>query len=268
MALAMTFVIISGNIDLSIASGLALVACVSARLYSAGMPMPVVMPAAIVVGLGLGLFNGLLVAKLRLPSLVVTLGTLALYRGLAQVMAGDKGIGGFPKWFNGIDRVRAGGLVPAPLIGLLVLAVLVGLVLHRTTFGRRVYALGTNEAATRFAGIRTDRVKLSVFLISGLAMGVTALMAMSRLRTVDYKTAVGDELLVITAVVLGGTSIFGGRGTIFGTVTAWLLLFVLRTGMELREWESQYQMAVTGSLLVVSVILANLTGKLGAKQRR
>ncbi len=131
-----------------------------------------------------------------------------------------------------------------------------------------VYAAGNNEAATRFAGIRTDRVKLSVFLISGLAMGVTALMAMSRLRTVDYKTAVGDELLVITAVVLGGTSIFGGRGTIFGTVTAWLLLFVLRTGMELREWESQYQMAVTGSLLVVSVILANLTGKLGAKQRR
>ncbi len=136
MALAMTFVIISGNIDLSIASGLALVACVSARLYSAGMPMPIVMPVAIIVGLGLGLFNGLLVAKLRLPSLVVTLGTLALYRGLAQVMAGDKGIGGFPKWFNGIDRVRAGGLVPAPLIGLLVLAVLVGLVLHRTTFGR------------------------------------------------------------------------------------------------------------------------------------
>jgi rhamnose transport system permease protein len=231
------------------------------------MPMAVVAPFAIVMGPLLGLFNGVLVATLKLPSLVVTLGTLALYRGLAQVLVGDHPVGRFPRWFNGFDTVRAGGIVPAPLILLLALAVVAGAVLHFITFGRRLYAVGTNESAARFAAIDTARVKLIVFLLSGLSMGVGALMWMSRFRSVDYRTAQGDELAVITAVVLGGTDIFGGRGTIFGTVAAWLLVFVLRTGMDLRMVEPQYQMAITGTLLVVSVILANLTRRLGLRRR-
>ena len=267
MALTMTLVIVAGHIDLSVASGMALVACLCARLYAAHVSMSLLVPLALVFGMILGLFNGVLIAFLRLPSLVVTLGTLALYRGVAQVLVGDRGIGGFPRWFKGWDRIRLFESIPAPLILLVVLAVIVALVLHKTTLGRKIYAVGTNEAAAKFSGIRTHRLVLTVFLLSGLAMGIGALLSMSRLGVAQYKIGVGDELAVITAVVLGGTSIFGGRGTIFGTMAAWLLLFALRAGMELREVASQKQMAVTGSILVMSVILANLSAKLGAGRK-
>jgi rhamnose transport system permease protein len=269
MALAMTLVIISGNIDLSVASGLALIACACARLYAnLHWPMPLVMCAALAVGVALGLFNGLLVTKLRLPSLTVTLGTLALYRGLAQVLVGDRSVGGFPEWFGGLDYRRVGDLVPYPLILFLSLAIVFALLLHKTVFGRLVYAIGTNEEATRFSGIRTDRVKLTVFVLSGLMMAVGALMMMSRLTTAQYSFAAGDELTVITAVVLGGTDIFGGRGTIFGTVVALLLMVVLKTAMDLRNIESQYQLAITGTLLVTAVLLANLLNKLSTLRRK
>lgn len=267
MALTMTLVIVAGHIDLSVASGMALVACLCGKLYSAGASMGLLMPLALVFGMTLGLFNGVLIAFLRLPSLVVTLGTLALYRGLAQVLVGDKGIGSFPLWFRGWDRIFVLAVIPAPLVLLVVLAGIVALVLHKTTLGRKVYAVGTNEAAARFSGIRTNRVVLTIFILSGLAMGLGAVLSMSRLRVAQYKIGMGDELAVITAVVLGGTSIFGGRGTIFGTIAAWLLIFALRVGMELREVASQKQMAVTGTILVMSVILANLSAKLGAGRK-
>jgi rhamnose transport system permease protein len=266
LALAMTLVIISGNIDLSVASGLALVACTSAWLAKrAGMG--VVIPFAIVFGCCLGLFNGLLIAKLKLPSLTVTLGTLALYRGLAQVIAGAEAMRGFPDWFIGLDTWRVGGLIPVPLIIFLSLAVVFSLVLHGTIFGRCVYAIGTNESATRFSGIRTDRVKLAVFGVAGLMMGAGALMMTSRLGMAQYNVAAGDELAVITAVILGGTDIFGGRGTILGTVLALFLLGFLRRGMDLRNVEPQDQMAITGALLVASVILANLSARVSARMR-
>jgi rhamnose transport system permease protein len=267
MALAMTLVIISGNIDLSVAAGLALVAVCSARLFERGVPMPAIIPIALVLGMLLGLFNGVLVTKLGLPSLIVTLGTLALYRGLAQVMLGDRSIGGFPDWFVGLDYRKINDLVPAPLIIFLVLACIVALVLQKTVFGRCTFAIGTNEAAARFSGLRVDRTKLSIFVISGLTMGIGALMSMSRLSVARYNVAAGDELAVITAVVLGGTDIFGGRGSIFGTVVALFLLGILRRGMGVAMIATDKQLAVTGSLLVIAVILANLTNKLGVSTR-
>lgn len=267
MALAMTLVIISGNIDLSVAAGLALVAVCSAKLYSVHVPMGIVIVLALVMGLLLGLFNGVLVAKLRLPSLTVTLGTLALYRGLAQRMLGDKSLGSFPGWFDGLDY-RHIGLVPYPLIIFLVLAVIFGLVLHKTVFGRCVYAIGTNEAAARFSGLQVDRVKIAIFMISGLTMGIGALMILSRLTIARYDLAMGNELAVITAVVLGGADIFGGRGSIIGTVLALFLLAIVQQAMNLKPISAENQLAVTGSLLVLSVILANLTGKLGTRVRK
>ncbi len=264
IALAMTFVIISGNIDLSVASNLALTAVLCARLNAeAQVPMAVVALLGPVIGAALGLVNGLMVALLRLPSLTVTLGTLALYRGLAHAIVGDHAIGGFPEWFTGIDY-RYAGPFPMPLIVFAVLATSAGLVLHRSVFGRVVYSIGTNEPAARFSGMRVDRAKLLVFVLSGGAAGLGAVMMLSRLGSADYNLAMGEELAVITVVVLGGTSIFGGRGSILGTVLALFLLMIIRRWMGLNDVTAPQQLAAIGALLIAAVLLARLGERLAA----
>lgn len=266
MALAMTLIIISGNIDLSVASNLALTAVLCATFYSKfNLPMPIAAVLCPVIGALLGLFNGLLVTRLRLPSLTVTLGTLALYRGLAQVLVGDHSIGRFPEWFNGIDYRYVAGVLPMPLVIFLVLAAIIGVVLRKTVFGRCVYAIGTNEAAARFSGIRVDAVKMAVFALSGAMAGTGAVMMLSRLSVARYDLAFGDELAVITAVVLGGTDIFGGRGSIFGTVVALFLLGIVRRGMGVANMTAENQLAVMGTLLISAVLLARLSARIGQR---
>jgi len=268
MALAMTFVIISGNIDLSVASNLALTGVLCAELHTRGhVPMALVVLAAPLIGALLGLVNGLLITLLRLPSLTVTLGTLALYRGLAQVMIGDAAVRGFPKWFTDVDQRRVAGWVPLPLIIFLALAVIAGLVLHKTTFGRGLFALGTNEPAARFSGLRTSAIKLAVFTMAGACAGLASMIMASRLNAVQYNLAEGDELAVITAVVLGGTDIFGGRGTIFGTVVAVFLLGIISRAMGVANIRPEYQLAVTGSLLIFAVVLCRLLTKISTKRQ-
>jgi rhamnose transport system permease protein len=258
IALAMALVIISGNIDLSVASGLALLGALSAILHIQwGLPMLLVIPLILGLGGCLGLFNGLLVTRLKLPSLTVTLGTLALYRGIAQILMGDHSVSGFPSWFTGVDYVRVGGLIPLPLVLFAVLAVAFGLLLHKTVFGRYVFAIGTNEAAARYSGIPVDRVKLLVFVLSGLTMAIGALLMVSRLTVARYDHALGNELAVITAVVLGGVHIFGGRGRIAGVVLALFALGFLRTGMGVANISSEAQLVVIGSLLLFAVALGN-----------
>jgi len=264
MALAMTFIIISGNIDLSVASNLALTGVVCAMIYSRWhVPMALAAALAPLIGAILGAFNGWMITALRLPSLTVTLGTLALYRGAAQVLVGDHSIGSFPEWFVGIDYLKVAGLLPAPLILFLCLAVAFGLLLHQTIFGRCMYMIGTNPAAALFSGVRVGRVKLAAFTISGAMSGLGAVIMLSRLGVARYDLALGDELAVITAVVLGGTDIFGGRGTILGTVVALFLLGIIRRGMGVANITTENQLAVTGTLLVASVLMARL-GKRGA----
>jgi len=268
MALAMTLVIISGNIDLSVASGLALIACAMGRLAQQGVPMGWNVAAAMLLGAILGLFNGLLVTRLKLPALTVTLGTLALYRGIAQILLGDESASYFPEWFVGIDYRRVHDVIPAPLIIFLSLAVIFAVLLHCTVSGRCVYAIGTNERAARFSGIRVDRVKLLVFLISGLMMAVGAMMMTSRLGLARHDHAMGYELIVITAVVLGGCDIFGGRGSIVGTVVALFLLCVVQIAMGLKDFRPQTKLVVQGALLVVAVLLTNLTARLSRPAAR
>jgi rhamnose transport system permease protein len=150
----------------------------------------------------------------------------------------------------------------------LLCAVVFGFILHKTTFGRSVYAIGTNEQAARFSGLRVDRVKVIVFALSGLMAGLGAMMMLSRLEYARYDFTNGLELAVITAVVLGGTDIFGGRGTIFGTIVALFLLGILRTGMDLARVTPEKQMAVVGTLLILSVVLANLATRWRGRRRR
>ena len=272
MALGLTFVIISGNIDLSVASTLALVASMLGVLYfNVHVPMVVSIVLAMIFGIGLGLFNGLLITRVKLPSLTVTLGTLALYRGVANILLGDESLPrmafrdkvGYPEWLIGIDRIYVPGTaIPMPLVIFLVLAVVLGLVLHRTTFGRAVYAIGTNETAARYSGIAVDRIKLLIFSLSALLASIAAMIMVSRLGVSRYDHARGWELDAITAVVLGGTSISGGRGSIVGTVLAFLLIVVLRTGMGVANVKAESQLTVIGIMLILAVVVSNLVGRI------
>lgn len=276
MALGMTFVIVSGNIDLSVASALALVSCVAGVLYfDLGVPMAWTIVLALLTGAGLGLLNGVLVAYMKLPALAVTLGTWALYRGVANILVGDDSRPKlawsrdvvFPDWFLGVNRIYIPGTpIPLPFVIFLVLAIGLGLVLHKTVFGRWVYALGTNEEAAWYSGVPTKLVKAGIFALTGLLSGLSGLMMVSRLSVARYDHARGWELDVITAVVLGGTDIFGGRGTMFGTVIAFLLLVFLRTGMGVANIKAENQLAVVGTLLVVAILTSNLTGRFRKRQ--
>ncbi len=264
MALAMTFVIISGNIDLSIASMLAVTAVSFGLLYTRlGIPIPLAILLALIMGAVLGMINGLIVTRFKLPPMIVTVGTLALYRGLGQIFLGDHAVTGFPESFYGLDMRYVGNSpVPIPLVIFLVLAVIFGLVLHKTSFGRMVYAVGTNQEAARFSGIAVDRVKIVCFMLSGLMAALGAIMMSSRLASARYDMANGWELDVITAVVLGGTDIDGGQGSILGTVLALFLIGVLRSGMGLANIKIEYQLVVIGSLLIMSIIIPNIVRRL------
>jgi rhamnose transport system permease protein len=272
MALGMTFIIISANIDLSVASTLALVGAVAGVLFfDLSIPMGITIVLALLLSMGLGAFNGWLVTRMKLPALAVTLATLALYRGAAQVLVGDDSRPKlawsrdivFPEWFVGIHRVYIPGTsIPLPLVIFIVLAIILGIVLHKTTFGRWVYAIGTNEEAARYAGVPVNRVKMAIFTLMGLLSGLAGLIMVSRLSVARYDHARGWELDVITAVVLGGTDIFGGRGTMFGSVAAFLLIIFLRTGMGVANVKAESQLAVIGTLLIVAILVSNLTRRI------
>lgn len=263
LALGLTLVIISANLDLSVASNLAMVASVTAFLHAKqGVPFELCILLGLLLGALAGGLNGLLVAFLGLPSLAVTLATLALYRGVAQILLGDFSIQDMPDWFFGIDRYTFLGTgIPMPFIIFLALAVILGLILHKTVLGRWIYAIGTNERAAYFSGVPVKRVKMIIFVLAGFLAGIAAMVLNSRLMVARYDHARGWELDAITAVVLGGTSIAGGRGTIYGTVVALLLVGVLRTAMGVANVKVESQLAVVGTLLIVAVILSDALGR-------
>lgn len=266
LAIAMTFVIGAGHIDLSVASMLALTSAIVATL-STTMNLPL-LPLAVlapVIGGLLGTVNGLIVTRLGLPSLVVTLATMAAYRGLAQVLIGDRSIRA-PEWFTGFDQVLVGGWAPMPVVVFLVAAVVLSLVLHKTLFGRYVLAIGTNPEAALYAGVPVGRATCGIFVLSGAAAGAAAMMTFSRLKVARWDAAVGMELDVITAVVLGGASIFGGRATVVGSAIALVLIFVLHTAMGLKNVSLQIQNGAVGGLLIVAVLLSSGIGRLQGRR--
>jgi rhamnose transport system permease protein len=257
LALPMTFLIVVAEIDLSVASMLGAVAVVFAKLLNGGVPLAAAILVALVLGVLLGTVNGVLVTRFGLSSLVVTLGTLALYRGIAEVLISDETLFGFPSSFAGWDLRHVGGsLLTWPQLAFLVVAVAFALVLARSRLGRSSYFSGSNPTAAIYSGIRVDRLKLGLFALSGLVAGVAALTLTSRLQSVRNDTGLGLELPVITAVLLGGTDIAGGRGTIFGTVAAVVLVATIRNGMTLGNLPDEAGVATVGGLLVLSLLLS------------
>ena len=256
VALVLTMVIIAGEIDLSPASNMALSACLFAYAQQAGIPMPIAIVIGLAAGLIMGLFNALMIIGMQLPSIIVTIGTLTLYRGLAQIIAGDKSIR-VPDWFIGINNVLVAG-IPVPIIIFVVLSIILGLLLGTTIFGRQIYLIGTNEVAARHAGVRSTRIKIILFAMTGLTSAFAGLMTASRLGSVRYDLGLGGELQMVLMAMLGGTYIFGGRGTILGTFLAAWLLVIVTTGMIVANWLPAYQLCVLGVLLIVSIIATNL----------
>jgi rhamnose transport system permease protein len=256
VALVLTLVIISGEIDLSVAATMALSACLFGVAARAGLGMPVAIGAGLAAGAAMGGLNALLVVRLKLPSIIVTIGTMTLYRGLAQVLVGDKSIGGFPDWFTGID-IRSVFDVPAPVVIFLALAVILALVMGMTIAGRWITLAGTSEVAARHAGVPVDALKATLFVVSGIASAAAGLMTASRLGSVRYDLAAGGELQCVLMVMLGGTSIFGGRGSIAGTFLALWLLVIIATGMTVANVAITAQLTVLGLLLIVSIVLTN-----------
>lgn len=269
IALPMTFIIITGEIDLSVASMLGLTSAVMGSLWNSGLTIETIIPLTIGLGAVLGAVNGFFVTVLKLPSLPVTIGTLALYRGLAFVVLGDSAVADFPVRYTTWVTGTTGGVVPNVLVLLLVLALVFGLVLHATAFGRSVYAAGANEQAARFSGIRVDHLKLWLYVVSGAVSGLAGVLWTFRYSSARADNGVGIELAVVAAVLLGGVSIFGGKGTLPGVMGGVLLLATLQNALRLSDVSNEALNIVTGVLLIVSVLLPNtLSGIRSSLQRR
>lgn len=263
VALVMTFVIVTGGIDLSVGSILGLTAILLGVFWhNLGLPLPVAMVLAIVAaGIG-GLVNGLIITRFKVPPLIATLATLALYRGLAEGISQARSVRGYPEWFFVLGQGEVLG-VPTQLWILGALVVIAAIVLGLTTFGRATYATGANEVGARFSGIGVDRTKLLIYTASGLVAGLAGVIFVSRVSTTRSDMGTGLELDVITAVVLGGTSIFGGRGTIIGTVLGLILMQALKNGLALSGVKGDGTIVVIGLVLILAIVASNLFSREG-----
>ena len=269
MALTMTLIIITGEIDLSVASVLGLASVVLGATWQAGVPLWLGIILVLILGAVAGLVNGLLVTRLGLPSLVVTLGTLGLYRGLAYVVLGDQAVSNFPAAFTnfGFGSVP-GTLIPWPFVVFALLALLFIGVLHLSWIGRQIYAIGNNKEAARFAGIRVARVKLLLFMVSGLLAALAGVIFTARFSSARPDNALGFELDVVTIVLLGGVNIFGGKGTLFGVILSLFIIGAVRNSLGLVSISGDIQNIVVGVLLIFSVLGPNVVQSIQAALTR
>lgn len=259
IALPMTMLVVAAEVDLSVASVLGLSSALVGELWDKGMAIETIIPLVVVVGAVCGLVNGLLVTRLGLPSLAVTIGTLGLYRGLAFVVLGDRGIAQFPPAYTALAVGDVPGTpIPYPIAVFVLLAVVVGVVLHATGFGRALFAIGAQEQAAFFAGIRVKRIKLLLFVVSGTVAAFAGVVYTLRYGSARADNGVGIELAVIAAVLLGGVDFDGGKGTLGGVIAGVLLIGLLRNLLMLGDVSTEIQSIVTGLLLIVSVLTPRL----------
>ena len=262
VALVMTFIIISAEIDLSVASVMGLSACAFGVMVHGGMPAGLAIVICLLVGVAAGVVNAFFIAYVGIPSLVVTLATLIGYRGFARVLLEDKGIGDFPAWFNSLGRDALIGPFPLSLIVFVVMLIGLGILLHRSGFGRQVFVIGNNAAVARYSGVRVARVRSILFVMSATVAAMAGVFYAARLSSVRGDAALGFELDIITMVLLGGVSVFGGRGSLLGVLLSILIVLNLRNGMALANITGHIQTGVTGILLISSVLVPNLVQSL------
>lgn len=258
VALIMTFIIINAEIDLSVASMMGLSACLAGFLYAGGMPMEGALAVGLLAGIVAGVFNSFWIGIVGLPSLVVTLSGLIMYRGLAYVLLEDRSIGNFPAWFNRLGQQPLIGPFPLAMIIFFVLLVFAIIILHYSGFGRYVYVIGNSKEVARYAGVRVQRTKMLLFVASSTIAALAGVLYAARLGAVRGDMATGFELDIITMVLLGGVSIFGGSGSLWGVLLSVLIILNLRNGMGLANLSGHVQTGVIGVLLILSVLAPNL----------
>jgi len=266
VALVMTFIIINGEIDLSVGSMMGLSACAFGFMWESGVNPVAAIGVCLLIGVAGGFLNGWFIARVGLPSLVVTLATLIGFRGAARVMVEDRGIGDFPDWFDALGQSGLVGPVPFGLIAFVVLFVALFVLLQRTGFGRKTYVIGVNREVAEYAGIDTARHKLILFVMSGAVSAFAGLLFAARVGAVRGDVGNGFELDIITMVLLGGVSIFGGSGTLVGTLLAILIVLNLRNGMALLNVTGHIQTGVVGLLLIASVLVPRLPAFLSQRK--
>ena len=261
IAFAMALLIISGEIDLSVASIIAL----ASTAMGAAVQLGVGTPGLVLIGLGVGLicgaFNGLLVTRMGLPSIVVTIGTMSLFRGISYIVLGDQAYRGYPSDFAFFGQGYVFWVISFELVLFAILAVIYAIVLHKTNFGRAVFAIGNNPTGALFSGIRVQRVKFILFLLTGLMSGIAAICLTSRLGSTRPSIAFGWELEIVTMVVLGGVSILGGSGTIPGVVIAAFVMGLVTFGLGLLNVPGIVMSIVIGALLISVIALPRLWEK-------
>lgn len=275
IALAMALLVIGGEIDLSIAAIMALASMAMGFAMKAGADTTTMVLAALATGAACGALNGWLVTRWKLPSIVVTIGTLSLYRGLAQVVLGDQAITGYPEtlvtWGNGYLGDLLGLpwlIVPIEFAVMLAAALLVGLFLHATVHGRRIYAIGANPTAARFSGIAVDRYRMGLFIFAGVMAALAAVLLTGRIGSTRPNLAMGWELDAVTIVILGGVSILGGKGSIVGTVLAAVLLGSFTFAMGMLNVTGIVVSMVVGGLLIAAMVLPQYLRRVAAHFRK
>jgi rhamnose transport system permease protein len=252
-----------------VASTLGLTSAVMGQLWVSGLPLELIVPLCLLLGAGLGAVNGVFVTRFGLPSLAVTIGTLALYRGLAFVVLGDRAVADFPVgWTDRAISSLPGTAIPQAVVPVLLLALVFGLVLHATPIGRALYAMGNNDRAATFAGISVATTKFWLFVSAGAVSALAGVFWTLRYASARADNGSGLELAVVAAVLLGGVSIFGGRGGLVGVLAGVLLLGTLRNALQLADVPADTLTIVTGSLLILSVVAPNIVSSVRAAAHR
>jgi rhamnose transport system permease protein len=269
MALPMTLIIVAAEIDLSVASVLGASSALMGVLWHMGLPMPLVIVLVLIVGALAGLLNGLVIVRLNLPSLAVTIGTLALFRGLAYVLLGDQAVADFPAGYTAFGINNLGStFIPLPFVFVIVGAVVFTVLLQATAFGRSLYAIGANPTAATFSGIEVAKIRLRLFVLSGVMSALAGVVYTLRFTSARGDNGEGFELSVIAAVLFGGVSIFGGRGSMVGVLLSLLIIGVLKNALTLDDVSSETLTIVTGVLLLASVLIPNLVARWRAMRDR
>jgi len=260
-ATGMTLIIISGGIDLSVGSVIALTGVVTALVIHGGWPPLAAVLAGVLMGSVIGLVNGLAITRLRVVPFIATLGMLGVARGVAKWLSNQQAVDVPATWVNelAVTFPDPSWLVFAPGVWIaVILAIAMAVLLRNTVFGRRVFALGSNEAAARACGIATDRLKVFIYALAGVFFGLSGVMQMSRLRQGDPTVAVGVELDVIAAVVIGGASLNGGEGSVLGSIIGALIMAFLRNGCQQMGWPNYIQEIIIGAIIVIAVAIDRL----------
>jgi rhamnose transport system permease protein len=259
IALPLSLIVITKEIDLSVASILGLSSCLLGVLWEDKFPMPTALFLCLLAGALCGALNGFLVVRFRLPSLAVTIGTLALFRGFAFILLGDKAVADFPPEYTAFGfGVIPNTFIPLPFAIFILLAIVFWVVLHHTTIGRSLYSIGGNQTAALFSGVRLHRLKMGLFICSGVISALAGIVFTFRFSSSRGDNGTGLELSAVAAVFLGGVTVQGGKGTITGVVLSLLLIGIINNLLTLADVSNEILRIVTGSLLIVSVLLPNL----------